>query len=474
MEEKTLALMDFRGGFSPEANRGARGAFRTGQNLDIRSGDNTLKCNQKLKKDSSTTVVDLVLTGFRASDGKQYAFGDTGKIYRKATTTWELVYTDTDGKITGASEFTFLFSGSYTSHLVWATQTKLKSIPLATAGSGSWSTGIVTQGTFAVGSASYYHTMRVAAGALMICDGHDLAMLDYEGVFSTAGVSLTEGNEGRSLYERNGTIVIGTEGSATQEGWIFTWDGIQDSWILKRPAQGDKVNTMIPLEGGMLLQVGSLGHLRFWNYSEVSPLMQVLDSKWAYPGGSCEFNTIPHFGMNGGTKNGVYSVGRINKNEVVALNLEYIPSHGKITGTDIGAIWKDGTTLFVAWKDSTTYGIDIIDTANKAIAVYESLANDMGAPQYKKFATQLKINAKTAIPTGCTVTPYYKTPTDSDWVAMKCEDDNETMIAGDTERIFGMEAYGATVEIKLVLTPSVNTTPEISAAFVFYKFEETI
>ena len=46
------------------------------------------------------------------------------------------------------------------------------------------------------------------------------------------------GNNGKTLYERNDAVVIGTEGSATPEGWIFTWDGFQDSWILKRSEKG--------------------------------------------------------------------------------------------------------------------------------------------------------------------------------------------------------------------------------------------
>lgn len=473
-DEKVLAITDFRGGFSPEANRGPRGSFRTGRNINYRTGDNTLKCNQKLKKDSTTVVTDLVLAGFRASDGFEYAFGDTGKIYRKNGSGWELAYTDTDGKITGASEFTFN-DGGYVSHLVWATQTKLKHIKLSNAGSGTWSgANVTTVGTFGVGNASYYHTMRVAAGSLMVCDGNQLALLDYEGAFTASALSLTKGNEGRSLFERNDTIIIGTEGSATQEGWVFTWDGIQDSWIMKRPAQGDKVNTMIPLESGMLLQVGTLGNLRYWNYADVSALVQVVDSKWAYPGGSCEFNTLPHIGMNGGTNNGVYSIGRMDKNEVLSLNLEYVPSHGKLTGTEIGAIWRNGTDLYVAWKDSTTYGIDIVDTANKATAVYQSLEMDMGHPEAKKMVIALKLNAATALPTGTTVKPYYRTPESSGWQEAESEDGELTMKAGDIERIFNLEAYGSTFEILLELTPSANVGPEINGVMAFYDFAETI
>lgn len=40
-----LPITDFKGGLSPEANKGPRGSFYGGYGLDIRNGDNTLKCN---------------------------------------------------------------------------------------------------------------------------------------------------------------------------------------------------------------------------------------------------------------------------------------------------------------------------------------------------------------------------------------------------------------------------------------------
>lgn len=457
-------MTDFRGGLSTEANRGPRGAFYGGYGVNIRSGDNTLKCNQKLKKDSSTTVTDLVLAGFRASDGKQYAFGDTGKIYRKSSGTWSLVYTEAGGKITGAAEFTHNDgAGNYVPYLVWATQTKLRQTKL----SDTTFAAVADVGTFSKGSASYPHTMRVAAGSLMVCDSNFTALLDYEGAFNAQGLNIAAGNNGKSIWERNDTVIIGTDGSAEPEGWLFSWDGFAASWIFKRPAQGPSVNAMLPLEGGLLLQVGTQGHLRFFNYAEVSPLTQIIHSGWAYPGGMSEFNTIPHIGMNGGTMNGVYSIGRLNKNDVVALNLEYIPSHGKFTGTEIGAIWKDGTDLYVSWKDTTTYGIDIIDTANKATAVWESLENDLKRPDMEKVVRILKIMAKDAIPTGCSVTPKIRASRDSDWVALDSEDGETTLIAGDMKRIFNSENMGEIFQIQLTLTPSGNLTPEITGIIAF-------
>lgn len=455
---------DFRGGLSTQANQGPRGAFYGGYALDIRTGDNTLKCNQKLKKDSGTVVVDLVLTGFRASDGKQYAFGDTGKIYKKSSGTWSVVYTEAGGKITGAAEFIHNDgAGNYVPYLVWATQTKLRQTKLTDTTFAS----VADVGTFSVGSATYPHSMRVAAGSLMVCDSNFLALLDYEGAFNNQALNIAGGNNGKSLWERNDTVIVGTSGSATPDGWLFSWDGFADSWIFKRPAQGPSVNAMLPLEGGMVLQVGTQGHLRFFNYFEVSPLTQIIHSGWAYPDGMSEYNTIPHIGMNGGTINGVYSIGRLNKNDVVALNLEYIPSHGKITGTEIGSIWKDGTDLYVSWKDNTTYGIDIIDTANKATAVWESLESDLKRPDMEKVVRHLKLVAKDPIPTGCTVVPKIKASADSDWVALECEDGNTGMIAGDKKRIFNAENVGEVFAIQLTLNPHLNTTPEIAAVIAY-------
>lgn len=467
----TLPITDFRGGLSPEANRGPRGAFYGGYGLDIRNGDNTLKCNQALKKDSSTTVVDLVRVGFRAPDGNNYAFGDSGKIYKKSAGTWSVVYTEAGGKITGAAVFTHNDgAGNYVPYLVWATQTKLRQTKLSDTGFAS----VTDAGTFAVGSATYPHTMRVAAGSLMVVDSQYVALLDFENAFNAQGLNIAAGNNGNTIYERNDTAVIGTVGSADPEGWLFTWDGFQDSWIIKRPAQGSAVNAMMPLEGGMVLQVGTLGHLRFFNYADVSPLTRVLNSGWAYPGGMCEYNTIPHIGMNGGTQNGVYSIGRLNKNDVVALNLEYIPSHGKLTGTEIGAIWKDGTDLYVSWKDGSTYGIDVIDQSNKAVAVYETLENDLKRPDMEKVVRLLKLIGKTTIPTGCSVTPKIKASRDSDWVELDSEDGETSMIAGDDKRVFNAENVGEIFQIQLTLTPHNNDTPEISGIMAMLDMDNNL
>lgn len=447
------AIEDFKGGISSERKRGARGSFKYGQGLDIHSEENVLKCNYALAKDSGSVITDLILTMFRASDGKMYAFGDTGKIYRRSGGTWSLAYTDTDGKITGAIEFEAKVSGSYTKNLYWATQTKVKRIKVSEAG-GVWSPTEI--GTFEVGNANHYHTMRIGAGVVMICDGDYLALIDREEAFNSEALRIPSGMISKSLLDRNDRIIIGSEDDV-EDGWIITWDRLADSWITKSETQAGRVNAMRYLEGGIMAQTGSSGILRFWNFSDVHPLRNIPWTTSAYPGAIGEYKGKVLIGMSG-TNGGVYSIGRNDKNDPLAINLEYVPSHGKLTG-EIGAIAKDGSDLYVSWKDSTTYGIDKI-SSNRATAIYEGLEFDAKQPETAKIFARMKIVTRT-IPTGCTVTPQAKTNRTGTWSSLSRSDGLENMVAGETVGIFNMEEYGESYEVRLTLTPSGSSTPEI-------------
>lgn len=474
---ETLSIENFNGGISPLASKGVRGSFAFGYGLNIRE-NNTLKCNQKLKKDSSTTVTDLVLTMFKGSDGNTYAFGDTGKIYRKSSGTWALVYTDADGKITGACEF----KSTSNSFILYATQTKLKKITLANAGA-TWTANVSDVGTFTNGIAGDFHTMRVAIGVVIINDGDVLAMYDYADAFAATSLRMSTGTKGRCLLDRNDRVIVG--GKELDDGKFITWDRLADSWNSKKSAQGAQVNVMGFLEAGVVAQVGSAGKLKYWNFGDTVPLTTIPGTASAYPGAVAEYNTLTHIGMNGGAKNGVYSIGRLDLNDPRALNLEYIPSHGKLTGTEIGALCNDGTDLLVSWKDGTTYGIDIIDNSNKATAVYESLNLNMGKSNMDKLYRLVKILLAEPLPAGCTVGLKYRATKvtaeeaaadDADgWVPTTMSDERSAINAtGETKGIFNLEGQGEKVDIQITLTPSGNTGPEVDSAHIGFTFDNGI
>jgi len=476
----TLSIKDFNGGISPLASKGVKGSFAFGQGLNIRE-NNTLKSNQALKKDSGSVVVDLALAMFKSSDGAMYAFGDTGKIYRKASGgSWTLKYTDSDGRISGACEF----KSTSNTFILYATATKLKKITLTNAG-GTWSGNITEVGSFSNGISGDFHTMRVAIGVVIICDGDVFAMYDYEDAFNNAALRMPTGTQTRALLDRNDLVITGVKMRTLPEGYFITWRRTEDSWKDKKPAQGNGVNAMSIYEQGIVAQVGTAGKLKYWNFGDTVPLTVIPGTASAYPGAVAEYGTLPHIGMNGGSKNGVYSLGRLSLNDPRALNLEYIPSHGKLTGTEIGAMASDDTDLYVAWKDGSTYGIDITDSANKTDAIYESLKMDMEKEQNEKLIRHVKILLAQPLPAGCSVKVRYRVTRlttegqaaddANGWIPATMSDERDAINqTGEMKGIFDLEGQGEQYEVRVELYHSGNTSPEVAGIYTYFSFGDDI
>lgn len=458
----TLTINDFRGGIVEQGRLGPRGSFKFGQGLDIRSGENTLKCQQALKKDSSTVVTDLVIAMIRTSDGRKYAFGDTGNVYRKNTGAWELVYDDPDGRISGAVEY----KTTNNSYIFYATATKLKRIRVSDAATGTWSAP-ATVGTLL--NSAEWHSMREAIGTILVTDGDLVGIYDFEENFNNAGLRLPTGAELRCLRDRKNLVYLGDRNDTLARGVLFVWDRLADSWLDKEDSQGNGINAIEWFENGAVVQSGDNGQLKYFNLTTFSPFKRVPGTKSAYPGAACIHQELVTIGMNGGDKNGVYTVGRYDANDPRALNLEYVPSHGKLTGTEIGALLSTGSELYVSWKDGSTYGIDVTDPDNKAVGVYESMRMNMSRPQIDKLIEIVKLETK-AMPAGTSVELYWRSSRDgADWRQAELNRDDTEMDSGN-QGIFKLGAQGEEYEVKLVLTPNGNETPEVLTINSYFTF----
>jgi len=465
---QSFTINNFNGGISDLSNKGVRGAFKFGYGINLRNTSSALSCNQKLKKDSGTVVTDLIVCGVSASTGEWYGFGDTGKIYkRNAGGAWSLVYTDPDGAIFGASEYIHNdASGNYVSHIVWATQTKLKKIKTS---SGFGSPTTVT--TFQRGYTGEWHTMLEALGVLFICDADYLALLDYEGAVNKTALQFPGGIYSKALIDNADIIIIGaTQKEQQRRGFLFTWNKLADSWITKKDLQAQGANSLNFLEGGVMVQTGE--ELKYWDTANLIPLKQLPGGGNTLPGGQAEYKSVGHFGVQGGTLNGVYGYGRRDKNSPFALNLEYIPSHGDFTTTTnkIGCVSNHQGQMLVSWYDGTNYGVDIVDEDNKAVALYQSLEIDANSPFADKRWSQIKIVTR-PLPAGTSIVVRAKTINDDDW--QTCKTDSQATLmntAGQKKAIFNVAGAGAgeIIEVELTLTPNGNATPEVISINNYY------
>jgi len=125
---------DFTGGIAEGSRSGIKNSFQDGNNLDYRTDPDVLTLNKALTKDSGSTVTDLVKWMVEYK-GQVIGYGNTGKIYKRATDgTWsnpktvsgstgqgievfndEIWYADSDGigKTSGLSGGSPTFSDDY-------------------------------------------------------------------------------------------------------------------------------------------------------------------------------------------------------------------------------------------------------------------------------------------------------------------------------------------------------------------------
>ncbi|MBI2620661.1 hypothetical protein HYW61_00350 [candidate division WWE3 bacterium] len=471
-------IQGYRGGIADDPYQGVREAFRFGYGLNIRGEENTLKCNQRLKVDlgSDTVITDLILFYVPASNGNLYGFGDTGNVYRKqgGAATWELVYADANGKITGAAEYTNNDgSDNYIPYLYWATETNVSRIKL----SGTWATDVEHNWQTLDGDPSW-HTMSEALGVLLICDNKDLAMVDYEGGFNLDAVDLPRSHRNKCLLGLDQLVVFGsTKGDKVEEGWLWTWDKIQPSWIQRRMVAERGINALLQGEF-LMIQAGVRGGLYFWDTSSLLRIKRLPgEFAWVNPGGVTIMGGLPLLGVNGSNKCGIYSYGRLNKNDPYALNLEYTPSHGKFENVLIGALTMYEDRIYCSWKDGTTFGTDVLDPDNKAEARYEGLVFDGGESFTQKGFRQIKVVTK-PLPRDCGIEIFFKVNQQTDWQKATMQDGSELFDhEGRSKAIFSIETggndddpgSGEEYELAMNLHPNGNDTPEIISATTYFE-----
>lgn len=186
---------------------------------------------------------------------------------------------------------------------------------------------------------------------------------------------------------------------------------------------------------------------------------------------------LPLLGVNGSDKCGIYSYGRLNKNEPYALNLEYIPSHGKMENVLIGALTMYEDKIYCSWKDGTTFGTDVIDPDNKAEARYEGLVFDGGESFTQKGFRHIKLVTK-PLPKDCTIEVFYKVNQQAEWQLATMQDGSELFDQeGRSKAIFTIETggdeddpgTGEEYELAMNLHPNGNDTPEVISATTYFE-----
>lgn len=131
MPEIKIANLNL-GGLADSIYQGTNDSLAKMVGLDIHTTPGLIKVNQKMSKDSSTTIDEFCKCAVACSDGNKYWFSaDSGKIWKEASGTYSLVHTTTpltgEAKCLGAIE--------YNGYMYWATENHLHRISVDLTGS---------------------------------------------------------------------------------------------------------------------------------------------------------------------------------------------------------------------------------------------------------------------------------------------------------------------------------------------------
>jgi hypothetical protein len=489
-QQKPFSLRTFVGGQSDYEDKGIKGSFKAGANLSIRKQKDTLSCGYALVDDLEVgTMTAPNYFTVPASDGKTYFFTYDGKIFRRNPDgTYLIVAVDSSesGHIIGAAEW--YDSTGYT-YLLWATPTRLniKRIKgpgytntepwndVNVASSGSWPKTNLTS--------TDWHTMCIANGALQITNGNLMALVGYDLSYTNQSLRLIPGNDAKCVLERGKYGITGcTKTDGKDETTLFSWDGIGLSWNDKQIIKFGGLNSMIDTEVA-LMQIGTEGQLYISDFNTPMPFRQIRGGGESNPDGVTAYHGMALIGIfnntnmiNGMVANGIYSVGRVNKNAPFVLNLEY-----QLDCDEIYSVKTVGTDIFVAYGLNGEYGVKIVDPGTYAQAVYQSL--DLVTPASSPLGrlrpwSRIDLECE-PLPPGTKIECWYKVDkatsggTYSDgWIQSNTDIGNtggglQFQGTGKQNAVFYLTEKGRVLEVMLVLIPSGNRTPEVNEINVY-------
>jgi len=411
MADKFYKINNWNGGISDSDLFGGKGSLAEIVGCDFRSEPGTIKPSQALTKASGTLVTDFIKHGLKCSTGTTFFFGSSGLIYQRTSAgSYGTVYQDANGTITGCGELD--------GYIYWASTGTLSRISTGS----SWATEV--DHNWATLTSATSHQMLVNGLYLYILNSRNVATVDDTGTITLTGTPDVNLNTLPSNYKYTTIsnygidLILGTEEiSGVETSRILRWDTVSPTWNTTDDIPESSINAFISINNFLLVQGGNQGRLYFYNGNELEPFKKIQGdyqnkTMTVNSASVCQFQGIALFGVSNVSGNpcnmGVYSLGQYDRSYPMALNLEYVPSTGSITGMEFGKLISSGTSLCVAWKHGTEYGIDELNWNSKYTGAYFKTLQISGDRWKKKEFKEFNLSYKSK-PTSTDITlNYYK------------------------------------------------------------------
>lgn len=461
------------GGIADSDYQGQENSVSEMSGIDIHSEPGIIKVNQKLTKESGSTVDDLVKCILPCSDGFVYLFGSTnGKIWKRTSAG---VYTLEATAAPAAGSAGIIDAREYQGYIYYSTQSRLGRV--AVGAPTSWAGRDDNWQTFANTDANFHPFQEVNA-VLYVGDAADLAQVDA-GVYSASALDINTPLRIKSLGKLLTDILIGTFVNVYRVATeILRWNTWSESWSVSDEIPEIGINCFLKTDNFVLVNAGTKGNFYSYTGSQLDEYKRI-PGDWTgtkeaniNPNASCNMFGLPLFGLSNVSGNpapqGVYSLGGYDRNYPKVLNLEWLISSGHSSNVEIGAIEMAGTTLLVSWKDTTSgtvYGVDKLDTSNKVTSanIITRVIN-VARNQQKILDGYI---AYRSLPNDSTIKVYYKTNytvTSPEWTEISTITDVDRKIINFKEALPAANVIQVKIELNAATGANSNNAPEMEMA----------
>jgi len=446
--------------------------------VDVHSEPAVIKAEQKLTKDSGSTVTEFVKWQVTSSNGNTYHFSaDSGKIWeRNSSGTWSLVYTTSPA----AGQAKCLGAIEHNGYIVWATQSRLHRILATNAnGAANWTAHASANWQTFTNANANYHPMVEQNLNLYIGDGNYLAEWDGS-TFTANALDIKNPLVIKSLGKLSTDVLIGTEvDSNVTKTEILRWNTWSVSFSSSDPIEEVGINAFLPADNYVYVSAGRTGNIYVYDgvalelFKKVSGTYSSTATVTVHPDAVSNLQGQVLFGLSNVSNNpallGVYRLGRHSRNYNWIMDLAYPISERSggnlvLSGIEIGSIITQGEKIYVSWKNGASYGVDILDYSNKLSGAY--IETRIMRPDRYNFSTFTKFDIPyNSLPASTNVALTYDKNYAGSYTAP-----TSPLINDVDRKILSLEEgiEATTLQLKLVFTCSGNNTPSLEALVCYY------
>lgn len=254
------------------------------------------------------------------------------------------------------------------------------------------------------------------------------------------------------------------------QGIIFFWDGISDTYNFYINVPEGGINAMIGSQSTLYIVAGYEGHLLEYKGGDKATKVKQIPQLGAgeqieiHPAALTVWRTLLRIGAgvtdSSAVEQGVYTWGSLNKNYPDSLSYDYTISTGNSENSniEIGMLLPIDKNLLIGWKDNISYGLDSVDPSGNPYAdgSIEFLIRDEGNIYKEKTVDLIRADFE-ALASSESIGLQYKLDRASSWST----EETETTAAKENLRVQVNNSRHREYQVRVNLKTSTTTSPAV-------------